>query len=520
LAEPAAPPSARTWVLIAAVAALGLGLLAWRFRWVNDDAYITFSYARSLAEGHGFVHHPSAQPVEGFTELLFTLWIALGIWLGLSPIPLALASTALAGLALALAIVAAVRRATGSAAAGAAVAIACAGCAPLAVWTTSGMGVAPFALAVFATYLTALRAFERPTAGATAALAVAASAAVLLRADGAWWVAWIVGAGLLWARRTPAGLRSLATGAAVSAAVFGAVTWWRLATFGAWVPNTAKAKLGLGARAFERGVDYAAHFVLTFPGALALFALCAFGAWRRRGAAEALALVGSAATVLHAVLVGGDFMAFGRFLVPALPLVLVGAGCGLAALPAGRARGAVQAACGVIAALGLALPAFDVHLTPTAWREAFRFRFNPGNFGAEQPFFSERQQWHNMRARAEEWGVVGRDLARLSRPDASVVAGAVGALGWHSRRRIFDRHGLLSREVAALPPAPERRSPGHDTFVGPEFFLAERPTFLEVGIWPRERIAAHPYAGRLVVLGASERDGYLLWGLPGPSYAP
>ncbi len=511
---PAASATARLWAALAGASVLGLGALALRFVWVNDDAYITFTYARSLAEGHGFVHHPAAPPVEGFTELLFTLWIALLLKLGVPAVTGALATTGLATAALALAIAAFVRRRTDDVAIGVATALTVAGAAPLAVWATSGMGVAPFVGMVFATYLATLRALERPSRGALGALACAASATVLLRADGAWWVAWIVGAGLIVGRRDPAARRVLLGGAASSAAVFAAVTAWRVATFGAFVPNTATAKLGLGARALERGVDYVVHFALTFPGMLVLCALCAYGAWRRRGAAELLALTGVAATLVHAIVVGGDFMAFGRFVVPALPLAIVGAGLGLASLPPMRGS---RVACGVLAAAGLVAPAFEVHLTPTAWREAFRFRFNPGNFGAAQPFFSEREQWHNMRARAEEWGIVGRDLARLSASDASVVAGAVGALGWYSRRLVHDRHGLLSREVARQPKSSERRSPGHDTFVPAEFFLDQEPTFLEVGLWPAARLAAHPYAARLVVLGPSEREGFVLWALPGPT---
>ena len=50
--------------------------------WIVDDAGITFAYARSLVEGHGFVAQIGAAPVEGFTNLLWLLlqapFIALG----------------------------------------------------------------------------------------------------------------------------------------------------------------------------------------------------------------------------------------------------------------------------------------------------------------------------------------------------------------------------------------------------------------------------------------------------------
>ncbi|MEZ6013503.1 MAG: hypothetical protein R3F49_00185 [Planctomycetota bacterium] len=525
------------------VGLLGLAALAWRFDWVNDDAYITFTYARSLAQGHGFVHHAAGPAVEGFSELLFTLWIALGLSLGFTPEVFAKASTLLASGFLVYGVLRELDHALPEGGARAPLrlgaAIALGTCAPLAVWSTSGMGVAPFLLAWFATFVLSTRA---PRGWPW--LALTASCVVALRADGAWWVAWLLGPPLLiaWRRGERARAGALLRGALVSLSTFVAITGWRWATFGDWLPNTARAKLGFGARALERGADYVAHFALTFPGAAALALLALFAAARRRDRQACGALAGVVATVAHAALVGGDFMAFGRFLAPALPFLVFGGGLGLAALAApagasapgdavcgdtargdatrgGRTRAYAIAVGGgaLVAALWLP-PAFGVELTPTAWREACRFRFNPGNFGQPTPFVSELQQWRNMCTRADEWGQTGRDLARLSPPDATVVAGAVGALGWFSERRILDRHGLLSREVARLPKVAEQRSPGHDTFVSAEFFAGERPTYYDVGLWPRALLARHPYAGRIVVLGPSARDGFVLWVLPGPGF--
>jgi hypothetical protein len=49
--------------------------------WANEDAYITFRYARSLAEGMGAVYNPG-EHVQGFTSPAWMAWIALGIRLG------------------------------------------------------------------------------------------------------------------------------------------------------------------------------------------------------------------------------------------------------------------------------------------------------------------------------------------------------------------------------------------------------------------------------------------------------
>lgn len=44
--------------------------------WLIDDAGISFAYARSLAQGHGFVAQPGLTPVEGFSNFLWVLALA------------------------------------------------------------------------------------------------------------------------------------------------------------------------------------------------------------------------------------------------------------------------------------------------------------------------------------------------------------------------------------------------------------------------------------------------------------
>ena len=54
---------------------------SWRWRIHLDDAYISYRYARNFAEGYGLVYNPG-EYVEGFTNLLWTLLVALGVWSG------------------------------------------------------------------------------------------------------------------------------------------------------------------------------------------------------------------------------------------------------------------------------------------------------------------------------------------------------------------------------------------------------------------------------------------------------
>lgn len=57
---------------------------SYKWRWICDDAYISFVYARNLYEGSGFVFNVGER-VEGYTNFLWTLLLSLGYYLKLEP---------------------------------------------------------------------------------------------------------------------------------------------------------------------------------------------------------------------------------------------------------------------------------------------------------------------------------------------------------------------------------------------------------------------------------------------------
>ncbi|MBK7140508.1 MAG: hypothetical protein IPH75_00335 [bacterium] len=57
--------------------------------WVCDDAFISFRYAKNLIDGHGLVYN-LGEKVEGYSNFLWTLIIALGMRVGIDPVPLSL----------------------------------------------------------------------------------------------------------------------------------------------------------------------------------------------------------------------------------------------------------------------------------------------------------------------------------------------------------------------------------------------------------------------------------------------
>ena len=70
------------WFVIALALLVGHG---WTFRFVIDDAFISFRYAANMLDGHGLVFN-RGEMVEGYSNLLWVHLSAFGMKLGLDPL--------------------------------------------------------------------------------------------------------------------------------------------------------------------------------------------------------------------------------------------------------------------------------------------------------------------------------------------------------------------------------------------------------------------------------------------------
>lgn len=481
----------------AAVAALGATLLpalaltlaaAWRFDFLVDDAFISFRYARHLAQGHGLVWNlGESPPVEGFSNFLWVLACAAFERLGLEP----MVASRIASTASALALTWLVGRAIAARSASSGRArlwstLMFAALPPIGVWATGGLETMSFALCVFGCFEALSRPGERRTWNAPASLW--AAAAVLLRADGFVWIAIALAAAAFAqlragasARERASALRPVLTTAIVAACVCAAYVSWRHSYFGEWGPNTARVKVHLGLIALERGAKYVASLglaVLSVPLALG------GAAWVLRRDSTGLAapaLLAVALASAYVALVGGDWMMMHRMLVPALPFAALGAAAWLSSL---RSNAAANVGGASLVLLGLA-PGFDLHLAPRALRETCHFRWG-------QEYRSEHEVWRKGVVDIAEWIDIGRALALHTQPGESMVLGNIGAFGYFPENLVvYDTHGLTNK--APLQPASDdgRGMPGHDYKVDMGAFAALAPTYLNARIVPR----SDPFGG-------------------------
>lgn len=441
--------------LVVAGLAVAVGLFLSRAREVgavNEDAFISFRYAQNLLAGDGLVFNPDGQRVEGITNLLWTLSVAAGTWITGAGLPAVSVTLGLACgvLILILAWAWAFEELGGSgvswslAAAGALAAPLLLAVAPgFAFYAASGLEVVFFALLVTAG-LYFLRGGGKLWCASVGSLLL--GAAFMARPEGALALGFAAAAYALWPGKDR--WRRALAAALPGGGVLVAVTLWRLYYYGAPVPNTAFAKAG-GLEVMERwGWPYIIEaagqnwfhlaWLLVLAGAVShrgflkrnLAALCAVPVW--------------AAYIVYA---GGDYMSFGRFVLPMLPVLYILAVTGVGLV----AHSLIADSRGIRLGLRAGAIALPVAVTVAV-------------FAAQVPYqVQEEQEREEYTQAMTERRQAAANWFDENASDALVARNGVGAFGYYSDSRILDMLGLNESYIAHHGRKFPSIMPGHQT---------------------------------------------------------
>lgn len=495
--------------------ASGLWLLhVERHAFLCDDAFISFRYARNLAEGHGLVFNPGFERVEGYSNFLWVLMLAGCQCLGIAPE--AAANPLLLGCGFVL-LWLVTRFCLGELPADASPAwalvpaflLACN--RSFAVWSTSGLETRLFELLVVAGIVASVGEMRAAAAGRrrfpwSAALLAGAA---LTRPDGMLIALTVVAARLsLQAARCTLRWRAFAQGVAVFLLPVGGHYAFRACYYRDLVPNTYYAKVG-GESWWSMGGRYLEVFAIEYFAIawLPLISLGVFSLVRRRRA-ETPALI-AAAVVPHAIYVaaiGGDHFEY-RPLDLYLPLIFILCAVGAASL-ACRRGGAVLGGAWVTlcAAAGMLLPELSHQDFPKEYRTGFPALIPRDDYRDElidsvrrrwvftsplpglrwmavrcndlivetiRQFVGNRQEEHAaFRATAEvqaRWLSELLEVGLLPR-DLHIAIDCVGVIPYRTGLRTLDRLGLTDRVVARQRVAdPGFRLMAHWKLAAPEY---------------------------------------------------
>ena len=337
------------WVLAEVALYVVVAFTAWMVRFVQDDAFITYRYARNLARGNGLVFN-EGEKVEGYTNFLWTLMHWIPEKLGWS----APVFSQVVGIALILATVAVTlrfaRRLFGHQGFAFLVAMTLVANVTFLTYATGGLETMQQTLLVVSVgaLLLPVTASTRHGALRRVGAGVCAGLAVLTRLDsvvlvGTWILVHLVMTWRLERSAAPVGStdptatadddatpdstgRTSVFTAAVQIGLPAAVLvlpWvvWKLSYYGELLPNTFFAKsAGNPIVPFVFGIFYLVAFFVSYAAFLLI------GRFRRLrseffaipGVSQALMVV--PVWFLYICFVGGDFMEY-RFMVPVIPVL-------------------------------------------------------------------------------------------------------------------------------------------------------------------------------------------------------
>ena len=474
------------------------------FRFLCDDAFISFRYAHNLAAGHGLVFNPGFARVEGYTNFLWVVVLAAFDFCGAKPEHVAPVVSILLTVALWGLVARAAWRWIPDGPWRFAILLPTSWLAvtrSVAVWSTSGLETRLFEVLVVAGVFrliddvaAAADIGEKRTGLPVASIYLALAA--LTRPDGM-----LIGgaamatAAAILAMRRRLRLGDLAAHALMFGGIVGAHLLFRHAYYGDWVPNTYYAKVG-GRAWWDMGIAYLACFAIEYAAwlwiPLVFAGVRGFLADRR---AEAPLLLAAAVVpyVLYVASIGGDHFEF-RPVDLYFPFVFLLMGRGAAALCDGLLpRLAVVFYAAVVAAGLIALP-WQSHRQFT---KEYRVGFPGLSRGQESrrfldpasdPFYrwpiarrlalAHRDLLRGITSRLvgirqEEHALFlstvvpeGRRLRGLVNEgvlpaDTQIAISAVGAIPYYSNLRVLDRLGLTDAVVAKSVPG-ELRVMAHD----------------------------------------------------------
>lgn len=402
-----------------------------------DDSWIHQTYARNLATTGEWAFTPGI-PSAASTSPLYTLLLAAGYRLGLPFMPwthalgaAALAAAGLVGRRLAAGLAPDVR--------GVGLAV---GLAVVLSWhliwaAASGMETMLFSLWTLALAWLGLRAAQAPASGLLFGLA--GGLATVTRPEGVLFTGLLALAPLLASRRAGwAGITRWAAGAVAGfAIVVTPYLWlnWRLT--GGLLPDTAAAKqaeyapllaLPYAERVWRMLLPLLAGAqVLLLPGGVVFIARQARRPWTPVTLAALAPLAASLALVLlYAARLPAAYQ-HGRYVIPALPALVVCGVVGTAWLLRDARRSAVGRVLSraLAASVALALPAFAVGIGLSAYRQ-------------------------DVRIIDEEMVAAAHWIAGNVPPDELLAVHDIGAVGYFAPRPILDLAGLVSPEVVPL----------------------------------------------------------------------
>lgn len=476
-----------TFLIVALVLAGFFVLYAFIINYSADDGYIAFQYVKNLVNGHGLVYNVGER-VEGYNDFLWLVLLAgLKLLLPGMGIPQIAQGVGVAFGAATILLVSrfswTMRREEFPLAllAGAFIAVH----SGFTAWSTAGLETPMFAFLIFAgafAYIDFMQTNRRMWL-----VPVLFALSTMTRMDGLLFFG-LTGAhalvlGLLrkdkkvWLRLFVWGL--------IFAAIYGPYFLWRYSYYGYLLPNIYYAKVGASLLQFLRGLRYLWAYGKIYG--LFVFAPILLAAIRRpRLIWRDYFFLLVAFYTLYIVYVGGDGLAFHRFVAYIAPFIYVLVQEGVIELVQWARRAPFQLSSWRLAAPAVAFVAVSLFTTTreTALPMLFpdRYRWNEPDSSLSFPGVGSDHTylWFDNYF-VDRLAVAARWLEANSPPGATVASTPAGSIAYNMNLKVIDMLGLNDSHIARVPVKnPGKGRAGHEKGDG-NYVLSRAPEFILMG---------------------------------------
>ncbi|MDZ4697655.1 MAG: hypothetical protein SGI86_21130 [Deltaproteobacteria bacterium] len=440
------------------------------FDFLTDDAYISFRYARNLAE-HGELVFNLGERVEGYTNFLWTILLALGMKLGVGPE----ISSRVLGVVFGVGGLAVVTRLSlrlddEQPRPGHFIApVALAATSAYACWTTGGLETQLF---TFLFLLGTERYLHETLRFAGFQSSFYFGLASLTRPEGPMFfclaAAFRFGHNLFSQKRWRP-TRDEWLWLAIFTAIFVPYVLWRISYYGHPFPNTYYVKAsGNATGSLKMGLYYLRRFAEDHT--LWFWVPFIVAGWPRAGNTHRRllfewSLLVAVVFCLYVAKVGGDFMGLYRFVLPLIPLgaILVQEA---ARNLAGRLTPLVPRA--ALAVVGLTL--FAGHVIGSMHTSHQAATLIGADNGIDTPGY--------LKFYADERVPIGRWFGQHARPDDLMTLGGAGVIAYYSMIPGYDVFGLVDETIAHDATMTHGARPGHQKWGTDAYMVSRRPTLI------------------------------------------
>ncbi|MBN1552789.1 glycosyltransferase family 39 protein [bacterium] len=295
----------------------------WGFSFTQDDAFISFRYARNMAYGNGLRFNPGQNPpVEGYTNFLWTVLMTLPFCLNIDPILFSKITGMIAGISLIWLTWVITRKITGSNGFALLAGFLLSLNVTFCLWSVSGMETTLFSSLILVIVFMMIHIRTPRVSGFVAA--AGSLLCILTRPEGILIVIALVVVASVHNNFTKTRHSFLTSYILCFTLIFTIYAGWKWLYFGSLIPNTFYAKVSLNyAQRMESGYLYLKGWFLHWAWPLVI--LASVSPLQKKNRHVIFVLYIFTATMLSYILfVGGDFMHYHRFMVPVMgPLIIL-----------------------------------------------------------------------------------------------------------------------------------------------------------------------------------------------------